>query len=314
MDRLNAMAIFVAVADQGSFTGAASQLGLSKAQVSKQIQALEHHVGVRLLNRTTRRLHLTELGQRYVEDCRRILAEIDATEALLSEGMARPRGLVRLTLPATLAEMHLVQHFPRLLTYYPDIRLDLDMNDRLRNLVESGFDLALRVGHPEDSSLIAKTLATTARVIVASPAYLAAHGTPTHPDQLAQHAVVNFSFLERAREWRLRDPSSGEDLIPRLAPGRFRANNGPALLAAVRQGAGILCVPDFIAAPAIAAGEVVCILREYCPPPVPVQVLYPPGRMLTAAQRVVLEFLTELLRPVPWSLPVMEEPGKPQQS
>lgn len=289
MDRLTAMAVYAAVCDANSFAGAARRLGLSPPAVTRTVVALESHLGVRLLQRTTRSLHLTEAGTRYLEHVRRVLAEVDTAEEIARGEQERPRGRLVISAPLIFGRMHVAAVVRRYLTTYPDVIAELQLNDRNVNLIEEGVDVAIRIGTLDDSSLVARRLGTTRRVIVASPAYLAARGRPTTPGDVEAHDTISFGPVHASRDWLFADPQdpSREQRVaitPRLA-----TNSGDAAIDYAREGAGLVRALHYQVAPHIAAGELEIVLPDFERAPSPIHALYPSARLLPARVRAFVE-------------------------
>jgi DNA-binding transcriptional LysR family regulator len=288
VDRLQSMAVFVRVAEQGSFSLAAHQMGLSKSAVSKHVAALEEHLGVRLLNRTTRRLVLTEVGSVYRDHCARVVQEVEEADLAASEHSLTPRGRLKVNAPVTFGFLHLGPLVPEFLASHPAIRLELTLNDRVVDLLEEGFDLAVRIGRLADSSLIARRLATTGFVCAAAPAYLARTGTPAEPGDLAHHNCLRYTYRPQPEGWSF--SRGGEQVTVRIG-GNLEANNGDALRAAARAGLGIVYLPDFIAAADVASGALVRLLAGWEAPQLPIHAVFPPQRHPSAKLRAFVDFL-----------------------
>lgn len=295
MDKLTGMTVFARVVEANGFTAAARVLSLSKAAVSKQVARLEQRLGVRLLNRSTRRLGLTEAGRDYYERARRILAEVEEAEQSASSRQVNPRGLLRINAPVTFGMGHLVPLLPEFMRRCPEVHIELVLNDRFVDLIEEGFDMAVRVAALPESSLVARRLRDTHHVVAASPAYVQARGRPQHPRDLAQHDCLLYSYLSSGEEWRFLD-GEGRHLGVRVS-GPLRANNGDALRFAAVNGLGIVYVPDFVAAEDLARGRLVRILDDWRTPETAIYAVYPPGRPLGAKLRVFLDYLVEALQP-----------------
>lgn len=291
MDRFTSMDVFVRVAEEHGFTAAARNLELSKSVVSKHVQALERRLGIRLFNRTTRRLSLTEAGARYYEHCTRILEEIGEAERSVSALYAQPRGLLRVNVPVSFGHLHLGALLPDFLAHYPEVTVDVSMNDRFVDLVNEGYDAAVRIGRLDDSSLIARRIAPTELWICASPAYLEAHGTPRTPADLARHNCLLYAYSRQSGEWRLRSPGDEWQRVP--VRGTVRANNGELLVEAAVRGSGIVMSPDFICACDVQRGRLVRILADYQAPPGGINVVYPYTRNVSAKVRAFVDFLVE---------------------
>jgi len=300
-DRLAALTAVVRVAECGSFSAAAARLNQSKSVVSRQVSALEASLGVRLFQRTTRALTLTEAGRRYVERVAPLLAELEQADQCLSALQAAPRGLVRLSAPMSFGIRHLAPALPEFLARYPELEIDLAMNDRFVDLVEEGFDLALRIGRLAPSSLVARRLAPLRRVVCASPAYLAAHGTPRTPDELSRHQCLGYTTLNPAGDWRFVTPEGRP--WPVSAGGRLRANNGDTLRQAALAGLGLINQPSFIVGADLQAGSLVSLLTEFITQDGGIYAVWPGGRHLAPKVRVLIEFLAERFGPRPyWDL------------
>lgn len=301
MDRLDSMEAFVRVAESHSFSEAARRLGLSKSVVSRQVSALEGHLGARLFHRTTRSLSLTEVGQAYYEHCSRILAEIEEANLSVSSLQAEPRGKLRVNAPMSFGILHLAPLLPAFLERHPQIDIDMAMNDRFVSLVEEGFDVAVRIGKLEDSTLIARHLAPIRRVVCASPAYLQRHGTPLTPDDLAGHDCLCYSNLATPDEWQF--CTADDRRWPVEVNGRLRVNNGDALRAAALAGIGLAMLPSFIVGRDLQAGTLVSILADFIPQSIAAHAVYPHNRHLSPKVRAFVDFLAEHFGPRPyWDL------------
>ncbi len=301
MDRLDTMEAFVRVADSRSFSEAARRLRLSKSVVSRQVSALETHLGARLFHRTTRSLSLTEVGQAYYERCARILAEIEEANLSVSSLQTEPRGKLRINAPMSFGVLHLAPLLPSFLERYPQIDIDMAMSDRFVSLVDDGFDVAVRIGKLEDSSLIARHLAPLRRVVCASPAYLAARGTPRTPDDLAGHCCLTYSNRSTPDEWSFQTAEGQR--WPVEVHGRLRVNNGDALREAALGGVGIITLPSFIVGRDLQAGTLVALLAEHVPQDAAIHAVYPHNRHLSPKVRAFVDFLVEHIGPRPyWDL------------
>jgi DNA-binding transcriptional LysR family regulator len=288
MDRLTGMDVFVKVVEASSFAAAARHLRISPAMVSSHVRALEERLGARLLDRTTRRVNPTEVGQSYYERCIRILAEVDEAERAAGDANSTPRGHLRVTAPFTFGTGHVVPAIAEYLATCPDVSVELALNDRLSEPLEEGFDLAIRVGPLPDSSLIARRLISAETVICASPEYLSAHEEPTKPQDLARHNCLVHS-RPRGGEWSLLDRH--QNTITVRVSGRFIANNGDVLRALALKGQGIICVPSFIVDADLATGALVQLLGDYGVSQTPVSAVYPHSRFLSAKVRAFIEVL-----------------------
>jgi DNA-binding transcriptional LysR family regulator len=288
-----AMAIFAKVVELRSFAGAAQELSLSKASVSKAVSRLEERLGTRLFNRTSRRLAMTDAGQRLSERAARLLADGEAAETEALAQSLTPRGLVRFAVPMTFGVKKIAPLLPAFLEQYPEVAIDLHMSDATVDLIGEGFDLALRIARLPDSSLVARRLCAMPRYTVASPSYLQRHGRPTHPMHLAEHKCFGYAYLSTAGVWHYTN-AAGEQASVRPA-GQLRVNNGEALLPAVLAGLGIADLPDFIVADAIASGEVEVVLKGWSQPEGAMHLVMPPGGPRPARVEVLTEFLVKEL-------------------
>lgn len=283
-----ALAIFAKVVELRSFAAAASELVLSKATVSKAVSRLEERLGARLFNRTSRRLALTDAGQRLATRAARLLADGEEAEnETLAQSIA-PRGLVRLAVPMTFGVKKIAPLLPEFLAQYPDVSIDLHLSDATVDLIGEGFDAALRIARLPDSSLIARRLCAMPRHTVAAPSYLKRHGRPTHPMHLAQHKCFGYAYLS-TNIWHFTN-AAGEQASVRPA-GPLRANNGEAVMPALIAGLGIADLPDFIVGEAIASGEVEVILKGWRQPEGAVHLVTPPGGPRPARVEVLADFL-----------------------
>ena len=285
------LAIFAKVAELRSFAAAAAELALSKATVSKAVTRLEARLGARLFNRTSRRLALTDAGQKLSERATRLLSDGEAAENEALAQSVAPRGLVRLAVPMTFGVRAVAPILPRFLEQYPDIAIDLHLSDVMVDLIGEGFDAGLRIASLPDSSLIARRLCAMPRHTVAAPAYLKRYGRPTHPMHLAQHKCFGYAYMSTAGVWHYTN-SRGEQASVRPA-GPLRVNNGEALMPALLAGLGIADVPEFIVGDAIASGEVEVILKDWKQPEGAVHLVMPPGGPRPARVEVLADFLAK---------------------
>ncbi|EPY01702.1 LysR family transcriptional regulator [Magnetospirillum fulvum] len=297
MDRLAAMTAFARVAETGSFSEAARRLRSSKSVVSRQIAALESELGVRLLHRSTRALTLTEAGRSYFDQLVRILADIDEANLSVSHLQAAPRGRLRVNAPMSFGIRHLAPAIPDFLARCPEVEIDLTLNDRFVDLVDEGFDMAVRIGQLIESSLVARRLAPLRRVVCASPAYLAARGIPTTPDDVAGHECLCYSNMSAGNEWKFVDRDGRP--WPVEIKGRLRINNGDAIRVAALNGLGLACLPTFIVGEDLRAGSLVPVLTEVTHQDGAVFAVYPHARLLSPKVRVFIDFLAERFGPNP---------------
>ena len=284
------LAIFAKVVELRSFAAASTELALSKATVSKAVSRLEQRLGARLFNRTSRRLALTDAGQRLSERATRLLADGEAAENEALAQSVTPRGLVRLAVPMTFGVKAIAPILPEFLAAYPEVSIDLHLSDATVDLIGEGFDAGLRIARLPDSSLIARRLCAMRRYTVASPAYLKKYGRPTHPMHLAQHKCFGYAYLSTPGVWHYTN-ASGEQVSVRPA-GQLRVNNGEAVLPSVIAGLGIADLPDFIIGDAIASGQVEVILKGWSQPEGAVHLVMPPGGPRPARVEMLADFLT----------------------
>lgn len=290
MDKLQAMRVFSEVVEQQSLSAAARRLNLSPSAISKYLAGLEDGLGVRLLNRTTRRLGLTEVGRAYYDRCRRILTDVEEAELAVHQAHATPRGILRLTGPSTFVQRHVAPYLPELLTRHPEVQIHLDVSDRIVDLVEEGFDLAIRIANLKDSSLIARRLAANRRMIAASPEYLARRGIPEVPDDLLQHDCITFLPGSPINDWHFH--IDGEDKVIR-PQAKLALNNGDVIMRAALAGGGLAMMAEFMAGEHVRAGRLVPVLAEYVREDVPIYAVYPHSRHLSPKVRVFVDFLVE---------------------
>lgn len=288
MDRLSAMMAFARVVEAGSLSAAARALNTSLASVSRQLAALERQLGARLMNRTTRRIALTEGGRAYYERCKRVLADIEEAEAALSQHQAMPSGRLMVSAPIAFGEVYLAPIIAGFLVRHPKVTIDLSLADRFVNVVEEGIDVALRVGTLADSSLIARRLGTFRRVVVASPAYLKSRAAPRRPADIAGHDCLSFSMLIDPVRWHFM--ADGKEVVVPIAP-RLRSDNQLVLRQAAIDGAGLLLASSWFVREPVAAGRLQVVLDEFETPVVPIHAVYPHARLLSAKVRTFVEYL-----------------------
>lgn len=286
MDRLLLMNCFVRAVDTGSFSAAGRDLGLGQPSVSRYVAALEDHLQTRLLHRSTRKLMLTPEGERYYADARRILDSVEQSESSL-RGNVAPSGLLRVACPTALAHTFIVPHVASFLGRYPELSLDLQINDRYVNLVDEGVELAIRIGHLEDSAMRARPLAWFERVCVASRAYLEKRGTPSSPDDLKEHDCLIYTLLSTGTNWRFKDTD-----VP--ISGRLRVNSPEAIRKYVNAGLGIAQGPQWLYEEGLKSGNLQLLLNEYVAPPVPIQIVYLANRLLPQRAIVFMDFMADV--------------------
>lgn len=294
MDRLTEMQAFVTVVDQGGFTDAARKMGVSKSAVSKHVSALEQRLAVRLLNRTTRRVSPTEIGLAYYDRAQAVLHDAAEADNMVTSMQETPKGSLRISVPVSFGVNQLSTAVARFLCAYPEIDIHMVLDDRFVELVAEGFDMAIRVGRLEDSSLKARKLAEAATVLVASPDYLAGNGTPKSIDELCDHRLLHYTNLASGNFWKLRS-ASGEERQIRVG-GRLTANNGDSLLKAAEAGLGIAMLPSFILRDSLETGRLVEILPDNAPEPIGIYALYPEGRFTQPKLRALIDFLADHFR------------------
>ena len=299
MDRLDTMKIFVAVADASGFAPAARQLGLSALAVSRAIVALEQHVGVQLLRRTTRNVALTEVGQRFHADCKRILAELAEAEASASGAYSAPQGQLSITAPQMFGRMHVAPRVLDFLALHPQVSVRTYFADHIVHLLDEGFDVALRIAHLPDSGLTAIGVGHVRRVIVGSSGYLAAHGVPKTPGDLAEHDAIGFAPAGGViAPWALYPPNAKHKSAREIAHPRMQltANAGEVGIAAAVAGHGLARALSYQVAEHVKAGRLQIVMADYEPAPIPVQVVYVDGRKAAAKTRAFVDFVVERLR------------------
>lgn len=291
MDRFASLQVFIRVVDRGSFTQAAHELGLGQPAVSKQVAALEARLGTQLLNRTSRGLHLTAAGQDFYDAAVRLLGELEEAETRVARGSTSPAGLVRVAVPPALGGMYIVPRLPAFFGRFPDVTVELSVGERRVDLVKEGFDLAFRVGRLGDSSLVARRIGSMRISTVATPGYLARHGTPADPAELRNHNLVTPLLRGATADWHFQGPEGPFSLEP---SGNIRSNDAGDQRAAVLAGLGIGRGPTALFAADLRAGTVVGILDDFAPAPLPIHVVYASGRRVPGRLRVVIDFLAEI--------------------
>lgn len=298
MDKTQEMASFVAVVDAGSFVAAADALGLSKAAVSRQVGELEQRLGARLLQRTTRRLSLTDDGQLFYTRARELLAAIEEAESEISSRSAEPSGRLRINAPLSFGILHLAPLWGRFADLHPKVALDVDLSDRTVDLVEEGYDLAVRITNLPNSQLVSRQLATSRLRVCASPRYLAEHGTPAHPRELAAHKVIAYSYWSGGDAWHLDGPDGSHDV--RIHP-HLRTNNGDTCRAAALAHQGIVMQPDFIVGDDLRRGTLVELLPRHRALTLGIHALYPSRKHLPLKTRRMVDFLVEAFATPSWA-------------
>ena len=296
MDKLEAMRTYVAIVDRGSLTAAAEALDRSLPTVVRVLAALEESLGTRLLRRTTRRMSLTPEGQTYLERCRRILTDVEDAERSVARGQSEPRGGIRMTAPVLFGQMHVAPAVNGFLRRYREVGVELLLLDRVVGIVEEGIDLAVRIAHLADSSMVAVPVGHVRRVACASPALLASGGTPVHPRELATRACVRFSGTSPGGSWTFAE--RGRELPIRIS-GSFACNQASAAVGACVDGLGFGHFLSYQVEPLVRAGRLVIVLEDFEPPPLPVSLVYPQSRLVTTRLRALLDWLKDALESRP---------------
>ncbi len=292
MNKYQEMRVFTAVVDAASFVAAGDALGMSKAAVSRYVSELEQRLGVRLMHRTTRRLSLTPEGEVFLARCRDILANIEASEAEISTHSVTASGLLKVSVPVSFGISHLAPLWSEFLDRHPQITLDIQLADRVIDLVDEGFDLAVRIARLPDSSLVSRRLASTRLVLCAAPSYLKRRGTPQHPSELTQHEVVSYSLMAMGDQWQFIGP---EGPVSAKVRPRMWSNNGDTCISAALQGAGIQLQPTFLIEQQLASGQLVEILPQYRSVELGIYAVYPSRKFVLPKVRALVEFLSTKL-------------------
>lgn len=296
MDRLAEMEAFVSVVDNGGFTEAARKMGVSKSAISKNVSALETRLAVRLLNRTTRRVSPTEVGLAYYDRARGVLSDANDADSMVTSMQQSPRGSLRISVPVTFGTGQISSVVAKFLCTYPDVDINMVLDDRFVELVAEGFDMAIRIGVLENSSLMARKLAEARLMLVASPDYLERNGHPSSIDDLTNHHLLHYSNMSTGNFWRLRS-QTGEERQVRVG-GRLTVNNGESLLKAAEAGLGLTLVPSFILGSAVKEGRLVKVLTDNMPDPIGIYAVYPPGPFPQPKLRALIDFLVDNFRNV----------------
>ena len=298
MDKLTSMLVFTKVAKAGSFAAAAKELGLSRAMATKHVMQLENGLGIRLLNRTTRNLNLTEVGAVYLERCRQILDDMEEMELAVTRLQTEPRGLLKVSATPFFGSYHLIPAISAYMEVYPDVHVDLTLQTSYVDLIEEGFDLAIQLDELQDSSLIARSLGTSQRVVCGSPAYFKKFGTPKSPEELRNHnCLVNLSLAPRD-QWQFNIPG-GETMTIKVQ-GTLQANVADALRIAALSGLGLVILPTYMVGPDIRKSRLQAVLTEYVPAPLEIHAVYPHRKHLSAKVRTFVDFLHDRFHPKPY--------------
>ena len=291
MDRIDAMQAFVAVADLRGFAPAARKLGLSPSGVTRLIAALEDRLGARLLQRTTRKVALTDVGARYLERARRIVSDVEEAESAAEGERTRPSGRLVVSAPIGFGRLHVSPVMSAYLKRYPEVSGELRLSDRSVNLVEDGVDLAVRIGHLADSSLVARHVGEMRRIVVASAGYLEARGEPKTPEAVASHQTIQFGAMSAPPDWRF--VGDGREIRVACTP-RFATNSADAAIQYAEQDGGLTRVLAYQAADSVKAGRLKVILAKFEQPPLPIHIVYPTSRLLSAKVRSFVDLVTEI--------------------
>ena len=297
MDTLNAMKVYCSVVENASLVNAARALNISPSVVSKQLSALEDRLGVRLLNRTTRRVSVTEIGTAYYDRCKRIIGDVDEAEIVISRSHSQPRGMLRITAPSTFAHRHVTPHLPKFIDRYPEVEVQVQVTDRIVDLVDDGIDLAIRIAPLKDSSLIARRLAPNHRSIVAAPEYLKIRGIPGSPEDLLQHALVTWPPGNLVNDWHFL--IDGKEQMIRTK-GAISMNNGDSILSTVLAGGGLAMMNSFMTGEYVQDGRLLPIMEDYVREDIPIYAVYPSSRHLSPKVRAFVDFLLESYGPKPY--------------
>jgi DNA-binding transcriptional LysR family regulator len=289
VDKFTSMTVFVKTAESGSFSAAARMLAMTPQMAGKHVDALEKELGVRLLHRSTRKHALTEAGRVYFEACRRVLEEAAAADAIALAQTGHPRGTLRVTAPVAFGTYRLAHEINAFLAEYPDVRIDLVLSDRQTDLLQDGIDIAFRIGSLADSQRVARPLTPYRLVPCAAPAYLAAHGTPAHPRELARHVCLDYAFdsFPAPQVWTFKDGETSIEVEPQ---SRLRCNDSRALIAAAEAGVGIVLAGEPNVAQSVAAGRLVPLLEAYAAPVRPMHLLYADRRTQAPKERAFVEW------------------------
>ena len=290
MDKLTSMQVFSRVATCGNFSQAARELRISPAMVTKHIASLESQLNIRLLNRTTRKVSTTEAGERYLRLCQNLISDLEEGEASLSELSHHPSGTLKISAPVDFGVLRLASAIAAFLNHCPDVSIDITYQDRKVNLVEEGYDIAIRIGALPDSSLVALPLMQHSLICCAAPSYLEKNGYPKHPSELRQHECLTYAYSSTNNDWLF---NRADESVSVKASGRLNANNGRAMVSAAVQGVGVILKPWFMVEDFIAQGKLVPLFEEYEQPRADVYAVYPHRRFLPAKMRAFVDFMRD---------------------
>ena len=297
MDIFTTMKVYCSVVENDSLADAARKMNVSPSVVSKHLSALENHLGVRLLNRTTRRISITEEGTAYYERCKQIITDVAEAEIEVSSAHTAPRGLLKITAPVTFAHRHLTPHLPKFLDMFPEVEVQVQVNDRVVDLVDEGIDLAIRISQLKDSSLIARRLAPNRRYIAATPEYLERNGTPKSVDDLKDHRLITWPPGNPLNDWHFL--IDGVDRIIKVK-GAIAVNEGDAILTTLLAGGGLGMTQEFLAGPFVKEKKLVPLLEEIVREDNPIYAVYPSSRHLSPKVRAFVDFLVKTYGPKPY--------------
>jgi len=297
MDKFLEMKTFAAVVDAGSFVQAADALAMSKPTVSRYVADLEQRLGVRLLQRTTRKLSLTEEGRAFYGHCKAVLADVEVAETEITSKSVAVKGLIKVNVPVSFGLLELAPLWPGFMARYPDVELDITLADRVVDLVEEGYDLAVRIARLPNSSLVSRKLASTRMVLCASPGYLRKHGKPKHPSDLTQHAVLSYSLLATGDQWEFDGP---EGPVAITVKPIMRTNSGDTCIAAARKHRGIVFQPSFMVSADLQSGALVELMPQYRSMEFGIYAVYPTRQHVSPKVRAMIDFLVKEMNGVSW--------------
>ncbi|MEY4883858.1 MAG: hypothetical protein RIS34_1712 [Pseudomonadota bacterium] len=295
MDKFLEMKTFAAVVDGGSFVQAADALDMSKPAVSRHVAELEQRLGVRLLQRTTRKLSLTEEGRQFYGRCKTVLADVEVAEEEITSQSIAVKGLIKVNVPVSFGLWELAPLWPDFMAKFPDVELDITLADRIVDLVEEGYDIAVRIAHLPNSSLVSRKLASTRLVLCASPAYLKKHGKPKHPSELAEHAVLSYRLLATGDQWNFEGPEGSVSVTVKPV---MRTNSGDTCIAAARKSKGVVLQPSFLVNADLQSGALVELMPSYRSIEFGIFAVYPTRQYVSPKVRALIDFLAQALKSV----------------
>ena len=298
MESLTDIAVFVQVVESSSFTAAAERLDISKSVVSKYVTRLEDYLGARLLNRTTRRLSLTEVGRVFYDRSRKGLADIEDAQLEVSRLQAEPRGTLRINVPMSFGILHVAPALPEFQRQYPDLTVDMNLDDRKVDVIEEGFDVSVRISELPDSSLVARRIAPCRHAVVASPSYLEQHGTPRSPEDLHDHNIITYRYQQSANKWHFQSKDTKSISVD--VSGSLIMNNSLAIRESIREGIGITRTPTFVVGKDVQEGRLVKVLTGYETLEVQIFLVYPQRRHLAPKVRAFIDFMAERISETPY--------------